>query len=84
MVPSAGLPNVDKKPPSDHRFDEGMRRRLSPVKDFNTAYFLQQQLMQKTPQARIRSRRMVPHALQPNNNKHGMVRMRLGGQFNSL
>lgn len=35
MVPPAGLGNVDKKPPSDHRFDEGMRRRLSPVKDFS-------------------------------------------------
>jgi len=35
MVPPAGLHNVEKKPPSDHRFDEGMRRHLSPVKDFS-------------------------------------------------
>jgi len=39
MVPPAGLGNMYKKPPSDHRFDEGMRRRLSPVKDFSKEYY---------------------------------------------
>lgn len=42
MVPAAGLGNHVKKPPSDHRFDEGMPRRLSPVKDFSRIYEIQQ------------------------------------------
>ena len=33
MVPPAGLKNQYKKPHSKHRFDEGMPRLISPVKE---------------------------------------------------
>lgn len=46
-VPAAGLSIHNAMAPSDHRFDQGMKRRLSPIKEFNSANHLQQNRMKQ-------------------------------------